>query len=199
VNDVGTGRARWQIASNEPGIHVGVNGPVAGAWQAGAPPGAFGVPVHSSLGPFAYYGASSLTEPPPLTATGSLKRGQDGASIEITVVPQRPGLAVVFMLPVGVVPEQTNLAGRQQKGEAFTARYAALPPEGMTFHADISRADAETLESGLPGTRAAVLAIAPGLPGAAWPALPGWLPRQHIVWQARSYFAIPVPLAAAGR
>ena len=194
VNDLDNGRARWQIASNEPGIHVGVNGPIAGGWQAGTPPGSFGVPIRLSPGPFAYYGASSTAEPPPVTATGSLRREQDGASIEINVVPRRPGLAVVFSLPPGVVPEQTSLVGRQASGGPFTARYAALPPEGVTFHADIGRSDADRLESGAGEPRATVLAIAPGLPGAAWPTLPSWLPRERVVWQARSYFAIPVPL-----
>jgi hypothetical protein len=197
VNDLDAGRARWQIASNEPGIHVGVNGPIAGGWQAGTPPGSFGVPIRLSPGPFAYYGASGTAEPPPVTATGSLRREQDGASIEINVVPRQPGLAVVFSLPPGVVPEQTSLVGRQASGGPFTARYAALPPEGVTFHADISRGDADRLESGAGEPRAAVLAIAPGLPGAAWPTLPGWLPQGHVVWQARSYFAIPVRLIDA--
>ena len=196
VNDLDAGRARWQIASNEPGIHVGINGPIAGGWQAGTPPGSFGVPIRLSLGPFAYYGASSTAEPPPVTATGLLTRARDGASIEINVVPGRPGLAVVFSLPPGVVPEQTSLVGRQPAEGPFTARYAALPPEGVTFHAEISRSDADRLESGAGESRASVLAIAPGLPGAAWPALPGWLPQGHVVWQARSYFAIPVPLVA---
>jgi hypothetical protein len=197
VNDLDAGRARWQIASNEPGIHVGVTGPVAGGWQPGAPPGSLGIPIHLSLGPFEHYGATNVAEAPPLTVTGVLTREGDGAFIQISAVPHQPALGVVFRMPAWVMPEETNLAGTEQDGSVFTARYLALPPGGVTFRARISSSDAEKLESGALNARAGVLAIANGLPGAAWPKLPGWLRQEHVAWHARSYFFIPVRLTSA--
>ena len=199
VNDASTGQARWQIAGNEPGIHVGVSVPLSASWQSGPPPASFGIPLRLPLGPFAFYNATTVAEPAPVTVAGSLVREQSGTFIEIRAIPHEPALAVDFNLPDGVVPEGTNLAGRQMEGSPFVARYIALPAEGVTLRARITSADADRLESGGPDARAMLVVVRNGLPGAAWPVLPSWLPQEHIVWHARSYFAMPVPLVAAGQ
>jgi hypothetical protein len=195
VNDASTGRARWQIAGNEPGIHVGVSVPFSAGWQSGPPPASFGIPLRLPLGPFAFYEATTVAEPAPVTAAGSLVREQSAAFIEIRAIPREPALAVDFNLPDGVVPEETNLAGRQQEGSPFVARYMALPAGGVTLRARITSADAERLGSGGPDARAMLVVVRNGLPGAAWPRLPAWLPQEHIVWHARSYFVVSVGLS----
>ncbi len=199
VNDLKTGRARWQVGSNEPAAHVGVKAPLAGSWQSGFPPPGLGRALRPPAALFPFYGVASDREAPPVTLAGALKHEGDAAFVEMSAVPLQPGLTVTFRLPEGVVPEETNLAGAQPEGSPFIATYVALPPGGITLRARVGSSDARRLESGELEATAEVLANANGLPGATWPALPGWLPREHIAWHARSYYVIAVPLTMATR
>jgi hypothetical protein len=169
---------------------------VSGGWHAGAPPRSFGRPIESSLGPFRYYEASELFEPPPVIVTGGVTQEPDASWIEIRAEPRRPGLGVQIRLPAGVIPEETNMAGTEE-GAVFVARYLAVPPDGVTFRARVGSEDARKLQAGGSEARAEVVAMAPGVPGAQWPRLPNWLPQETIAWHARSYFVIPVELSVA--
>jgi hypothetical protein len=196
VNDQGAG-TYWHVASDEPGIVAGISAPIGGGWRPGPPPRSVDAPLPLSRAPFQFNATPALSERAPATATGSFRRDVDSAVIEVEVVPERAGLGVAINLPPDVVPEETNLAvsRRASSGRrggspsAFTARYAPLPLEGITFRARVSAADTEKLESVLGTT---VTIVSPDVPGARWPELPRWLPQDHVAWQARSYFTFPV-------
>jgi len=185
VNDINASQSYWEMGGNEPGLDIARDAPVAGGWH----PWPASLQIDAPLGrlpePFVFRAAASLTEAPPLRVTGSLNCNESDCSAEITAVPNTGGLLAVFTLPAGVTPEETSLAGTLRR-DTFRASYGALPAEGVTFHARLNLSDREKMKE------TTVVAIANGVPGAAWPQLPSWLPQEHVVWHARSYFVIPV-------
>jgi hypothetical protein len=98
----------------------------------------------------------------------------------------------VIALPPDVIPLRANLAIAMRRGREV-AVFQAVPPEGITFRVHVELSDASKLPS------ATVLAIGHGVPGPAWPRLPAWLPQDRDVWQARSYYLLPIEWIAAGR
>jgi hypothetical protein len=190
VNDINASQSYWEMGGNEPAVDVARDAPIAGGWHPSPASPQIGTALDRLPEPFVFRAAASLTEAPPLRVTGSLNCNESDCSADITAVPNTGGLLAVFTLPAGVTPEETSLAGTLRR-DTFRASYGALPAEGVTFHARLNRADREKMNA------ATVVAIANGVPGAAWPQLPSWLPQEHVVWHARSYFVIPVTFAAS--
>lgn len=174
--DLGTGQAFWEAGANEPG------GVPAAARQRGAAP--LALPTGPVPSPFVGHGPAPAPGPTPFRITGSLLRTSD-VTLELLAVPASEGWAIAFALPSGVVPLETNLAISMRRGRQV-AVVAAVPPEGVTFTGRFGLSDAGALAS------TEVVAMGNGIPGAAWPGLPAWLPQTRDVWWARSYFVIPI-------
>ncbi len=188
VNDLAAGQSYWETAANEPAAVLTADPAVVGGWRP-ASAADLGTPIDRLRSPFVYRARSGITEPPPLAVSGSLNCGPAECEAGIVAVPTRGGTVAMFELPRGVAAIETSLPIAAEKGRV-RAIYAAVPASGVNFRARITRADAEAVRS---ATR--VVAVTMGVPGGSWPALPGWLPQEHAVWQARSYFVIPVPFA----
>lgn len=173
--DATSGEAHWEAGANDPAA------PVSG-WQRGPS----GSPVARVAGPlaapFVHHAPAPTPGPAPFSVTGAVLQGSD-ATIEIRAVPHEPGWTLAIGLPPDVIPLQTNLAISMRRGRQV-AVFQAVPPEGITFRAQVEVSDASKLRS------TTVLAIGRGLPGAAWPRLPQWLPQDRDVWQARSYYLL---------
>jgi hypothetical protein len=184
VNNVAEGEAHWEVGSTEPGFDVDPRAPVAGDWQPTTAPFRFGTPLDLLQWPFAYRARSAAVERPPVQVSSELKCDPEGCTAEIAAVPAIDDLVVVFSMPAGVVPEETNLPGIVENGE-YRAIYASVPHAGFTFRARVPSEQATAMDA------ARVIVVASGLPGATWPALPPWLPREHVLWHARSYFVLP--------
>ncbi|MGE5360536.1 MAG: M28 family peptidase [Bacteroidales bacterium] len=185
VNDGVLGEAYWEMGGNEPGADMHEQAPVSGSWKAVSSRFRFGTPLDRLRWPFAYRASSSVNQPAPLTISATLECAATACTADIGVVPSVEGLVVVFTLPPGVVPDETSLPGIVEDG-AYRAIYAAVPSGGVRWRLRIGR----ELAAKLGGTR--VVAVRSGLPGAEWPTLPAWLPAEHVVWHARSYFSVPI-------
>jgi hypothetical protein len=188
VSHAATGEAQWEISGNESTTAVTGDAPIAGGWAAGAITAGMMVPVErATSGPFVVHARATVSEPPPVRVAATLVPGDEGVTLEITATPLADGLGVAFVLPPGVSPQETNLAG-VTRANVFRSIVGPVPPEGVTFRARLDREDAARVG----GTT--VIALVNGVPGAAWPRLPGWLVQGPVVWHARSYFVVPVTL-----
>lgn len=185
VNDLPRKHAFWVVGGNEP--------PGRRLWGALAEPPWY--PVESRLpasypievqGPFLRAREAGEAVALPAVVRGTVRSADDGIDVEVTAVPRRPLLAVVFGMPAGVTPVQANLPGVVRQGR-WSAAFLAPPPEGVSLRARIRTADlvaARTLR---------VLVVAAGLPGGSgWQELPAWLPAERTAWTARSVFIVPV-------
>lgn len=176
VGDVAAGIATWEIAGDEE-MHL-----PDGRWSNGA------ARLSSTVGhlgaPFVAHASAPAPGPLPFAVTGRLSGGGE-TTVEVSAVPAGPGWTVAFALPPGVVPLSTGMAIAQRQGRQV-AVFESVPVEGVTFRGRFESSDATALAS------LQVVASGPGLPGASWPKLPGWLPQERDVWQARSYYVLPV-------
>jgi hypothetical protein len=171
------GTGGWEVAADE--AVALPNGP----WSAGSL--AASTVVGRFRAPFLMHAAGPGAGPRlPVAVTGAVVRGAEVA-IEVTVVPSEPGWTAAFVLPPDVVPLSTGSAMALREGHQV-AVFESVPLEGVTFRARLEPADADRLP------RMEVVASGPGLPGAAWPKLPAWLPQERDIWQARSYYVLPV-------
>jgi hypothetical protein len=188
VSHAGTGEAQWEISGNEATTVVTGDAPIAGGWSAGMIPAGMMVPVErTTSGPFVIHARATVNEPAPVRVAATLTRDTDGATLEITATPLVDGPGVAFVLPPGVSPQETNLAG-VMRANVFRAICGPVPPEGVTFRARLDPEDAAKAGA------TTVIVLVNGVPGAAWPRLPGWLVQRPVVWHARSYFVVPVKL-----
>lgn len=176
VADGVSGRATWETGANEAG-------PPGGHWMPGGAAFPASVPLEPLASPFVYHASAPSPGPPPFAVSGIAVAGRE-ARLEVRAVPSAPGWTLAFVLPevelVGASLPVSPRRGRQ------VAVFQAVPPEGVTFRGQFRLADAATLRATL------AVAVGPGLPGAPWPRLPAWLPQQHDVWQARSYYVLPI-------
>jgi hypothetical protein len=100
------------------------------------------------------------------------------------VAPRRPGIAVSFVLPRGVMPARSSLPGALRLGQ-WSATYIAPPAEGIVWRASFAAGAAARLpdlrvvvtESGFPG-------------GTGWQRLPDWIPQDHAVWTTSATWAL---------
>lgn len=190
VHDDSTGRAFWQVAATEPGLDL------AGApdgWSIAAGPPPVAVPVARLPHPFVF--RREETGPPALvparvTLGVSPILGTTG-EFTVTVTPSERGLAAAFVMPAGLVPIRPNLPGVQRNGR-WTARFGAVPPEGVAFRAFVQATDMPRLRD------LRVVISSRRLPGGSgWQGLPTWLPQDRAVWTTEAlHIVTPLPEVA---
>jgi hypothetical protein len=109
--------------------------------------------------------------------------------LEIVATPSHPGMSVRFVLPPGVTPLRSNLPGvTSEITGLWTAGYAGVPLDGVTFRAAFARDQAAALprtvivfrESALPG-------------GTGWQQIPAWLPQERAAWESSASYIVGLP------
>jgi hypothetical protein len=106
-----------------------------------------------------------------------------GVEATATVVPKRAGLAVSFVLPVGITPTRSSIPGALRLGQ-WTAAFVAPPPEGIAWRAGFSRVDPDRLRE----IRVVVTESGRNLPA--------WLPQDRAVWNAAFTWVVPAAAVA---
>jgi Peptidase family M28 len=188
VHDAVTGRAFWEVAGNEPGIDLIDNGPPGSQWQrvSGQPPTV--VPLNPLRGSYVFRSAATPIEgPAPAEVAGRVASVPGAATeLEISVRPRMQGISATFVLPRGVAPFRSSLAGGIHEGR-WRATYIAPPAEGIALRAALGAAvRPEELQ------KTVVVLSTPGLPGGrGWQRLSTWLPQERTVWTARSVYVVP--------
>jgi Peptidase family M28 len=167
--------ATYEVAAAEPGLDLEAGAP-SGWYRANdATPGS--VPWRRLTLPFVFRTTAASPGPPPATVSGfSLTPVAGGTELSMTIVPQTPGLSVVFVLPSGLQPARSNLPGRSV-ADRWQATFVAVPAEGVTWRASFRKGR----DSQLGDARAIVVSHRfPG--GSGWQSLPSWLPQDRAVW-----------------
>ena len=178
--------ATWEVASVEPGLDLADGAPTG--WTPASGP-AEGVAWGALPHPFVFRKTSGPSlGPAPLAITAySAKPLEGGIEMQLTVVPQAPGLDVTFLLPAGLKPARSNLPGLQRRGR-WAATYVAVPEEGVTLRTSFANVTAEALQ------RTEVVVTAERFPqGTGWQSLPPWLPQERMVWAARASWILRLP------
>ena len=143
-------------------------------------------------GPFVYRaGVKPIGEAAATVQSTTEPAGADH-QVTVTVVPRKPWSTVTLVLPAGVRPVDSSVAG-VVRGERWQASFTAPPAGGAVFRLRLRAADVALLSD------ARVVIQTAGLPGAAdFPGLPSWLPREHSAWSARSIVVLAIPDAHNG-
>lgn len=189
VEDATTGRAFLEVGAVEPGLDLGLDAPAGWRLVSDAP--ATSLPILPLPHRFVFRADAAPTAPP-AEATIRVEPAGGGHELVVAVRPHEPALTVAFSLPEGWQPARASLPGRARRGR-WTARYVAVPAEGVALRAALDPSRPPALE----GVR--VLVVRAGLPGGAgWQRLPAWLPQAHAVWEEVVSAWILAPVADAG-
>lgn len=186
INDAVSRQAFWEIGSNEPGLDVDADKGAPRDWQtvSASPPTA--LPLRPLSGPFVFRTSALADSQPPGSVRTTMTPSEHSLRVEITLVPSEPGLTTSFAMPPRLIPSEPNLVGTLRNGR-WTATYVAPPLEGVTFRATFAGATPEIFRDAI------VLLQSAGLPdGRDWQRLPPWLPQERTVWNASSYWLLPV-------
>jgi hypothetical protein len=181
--------ATLEVGAIEPGLDLDAGAPGGWSRTTDAPSGS--VPWPRMPLPFVFRTTAPAPGAAPATVSSfSLTPVAGGTELSMTVVPQTPGLTVLFMLPRGLQPARTNLPGRSV-GDRWQATFVAIPTEGLTWRASFRKGR----EADLADARAVVVSHRyPG--GAGWQSLPAWLPQDRAVWTMTVAWALsPAPIA----
>jgi hypothetical protein len=189
VQDDVSKRAWWEQGGPEPRV-VANAGDVAGNWSAanGTPETIDGIPP--AAGAFRFRAVSRIMVPPPADVRSRLTRLDDGrVSVEITIDP-REYLWSTVVLPAGVAPLESSIAGRRQ-GDVWRATLVT-PPGGPA----VVRVVVDSSHAGVVG-EARVMLQTFSVPGAASGSrVPPWVPAVATTWQPRGLYVIrPFPAA----
>jgi hypothetical protein len=185
----GASTATYEVAAVEPGLDLEAGAP--GGWNrvTDMPPGS--VPWRRFPHPFVFRTTAPAPGPVPASVSAfSVTPVAGGTELAMTVVPQTPGLTVLFVLPHGLRPARSNLPGTPI-GDRWQATFIAVPAEGVTWRASFGKGH----EPQLAGARAIVVSHRyPG--GSGWQSLPPWLPQDRAVWTMTAAWALaPAPVA----
>jgi hypothetical protein len=184
LQEPGASTATWEVASIEPGLDLGAGAPGGWTLQSSAAPAS--VPWGRLTHPFVFRAEGPALGPAPVSIAGfTVLPVAAGVELALTVVPARPGLAVSFVLPAGIVPARSNLPGAERLGR-WTAVFVAPPADGIVWRASFTGVDATVLQD----VRLAVSEA--GFPGGTgWQRLPDWAPVEHAVWSAAATWVVP--------
>ena len=178
--------ATWEVASIEPGLDLAEGAP--SGWAPASGP-VEGVPLGTLPHPFVFRkaGGPSLGLPPMAITAYAAQPLEGGIEMQLTVVPQTPGLDVTFLLPAGLKPARANLPGVIRRGR-WAATYVAVPAEGVTLRASFANTAPDALQ------RTDVVVTSERFPqGTGWQSLPAWLPQERTVWAARASWILRLP------
>ena len=185
LQEAGGASATWELGSNEPGLDLAAGAPGGWALRSDAAPAA--VPWGRLPHPFVFRAAGPALGAAPATVTSLVSAPvAAGSELTVTVVPNRRGIAVSFVLPAGTVPARSSLPGALRLGR-WTATYIAPPAEGIAWRATFAVAAARPEAVEVVAADAGVFA-ADGMAG-----LPAWLPQDRSVWSATATWVLPPP------
>jgi len=175
--------ATFEVASQEPGLDLEAGAP--GGWYRATDTARGSVPWPRFALPFVWRTTAPSPGAPPAAVTAFTVTPVDaGSEVSMTVVPQAPGLSVIFVAPEGLTPVRSNLPGLVQRGR-WRAVYTAVPAAGVTWTASFKRG----AEAALPSATAILLS--PRMPGGSgWQSLPSWLPQEHAVWHVETMWVL---------
>lgn len=183
VSDQGAGQAIWEVSSNEPGLDLALNDEAPREWKPVTDVPRTTVPMRELAG-FTFRARATRQDPAPADIQAVRKTNPNELALDITVKPQTEGLDVSFVMPPGLIPTTSNLAGVVRDGR-WRATFVAPPPEGIALRVTFGA------EADLAGISVVIGAsYLPG--GSGWQHLPSWLPRERSVWSGRALFITPV-------
>jgi hypothetical protein len=188
LQEAGAASATWEVASTEPGLDLAPGAPQGWSLQSAAAPAS--IPWGRLTHPFVFRAMGPSLGPAPADiARFTVTPVQAGVELTLTVVPLRRGLAISFVLPVGIVPARSSLPGALRLGR-WVAAFIAPPAEGVSWHASFAGIDGTRL-------RDVVLAITDaGFPdGTTWQRLPAWVPGERTVWSGAATWVVPATQA----
>jgi len=186
VEDTTTGDAFYEMSSNEPGIDVGRDADAPQGWQRAAGPPQVSYPLAPLGGPFVYRAGVKPSGEAVATVESVTEVAGADHQVTVTVVPRKPWATVALVLPAGVRPIDSSVAG-VVRGRHWQAAFTAPPAAGAVFRLRLRAADVALLSD------ARVIITTAGLPGAVgFPGLPSWLPRERSSWSGRSIFVLPI-------
>jgi hypothetical protein len=176
--------AVWEVGSVEPGLDLGSGAPSGWSLQTSAAQAS--IPWGRLAQPFVFRTTGPSLGAAPLEIAGfTIKPVAAGTEVTLTAVPRRPGLAVSFVLPAGIVPARSSLPGALRLGR-WTATFVAPTADGIAWRASFSGVDAGRLRD----VRVAVTDF--GFPGGSgWQRLPAWLPQERAVWNPAATWVVP--------
>ena len=185
VADALMGQAWWEVAGSDSGLSPVEDQPAGARWQTASAPLEASLRVPPLVPPYAYRANADLSAGvAPVDVSATTVEGPDGRTIVNLLIVPRALIAARVVLPAGIVPVQSSLAGVVVNNR-WMATYVAVPSAGLNVHLEF----VNTLPSALAGS---VVAISlPGLPlGGASFGLPTWLPKGPASWEARSIFIV---------
>ncbi len=186
VADHGAGQAAWEVAGNEPGLDIHAAGAPTG-WTLNNGQVLPGVPVPPVPFPFAFKAPAAI-DPTPVSATGRSRIDGDVLRVDVDVTTSLQGATVLLLLPPGVEPSQSSIAGTVRNGSWRAAFVAPAGP--VTFNLALPT----TFQSHLNDIRVGLATRAlPG--GTGWLQQPAWLGQERTVWYARGLHVAPVAWA----
>jgi hypothetical protein len=184
-DDIG-GQRWWEIGGNELTLDLGSSGPTGAMWQ----PTTDAIPAAIRIGslgsPFVFRSpAAAERQSVPATIRSSVTQGLNGRlSLNLSIVPREP-VAVRIVLPPGVRPESSSIAG-VVGADRWSATYVAPGASGLDARLTFAGITAADLQ------QTAVVLVTHGLPGAAdATGRPAWLSTARAAWRTRSYFVVP--------
>jgi hypothetical protein len=184
-------KALWEVGTHE--RDPSPAGPSAAAprgWQSADIAPAASLRLGPVTGPFRYRTRAPGLVAPPLEVRSAVRpaEGTGEVWLDTTAVPQLEGTGVVFALPWGLKPLESNLRGVVQNGR-WRAMVLPAPASGAVLRVRLGSDGLSRLFDGR------VMAVVNGVPGGiGWQRLPPWLSTEDIVWAARSYFILPWPV-----
>ncbi len=175
--------AQWEVASLEPGLDLAVGAPAG--WTRHSDAAAASIPWGRLPHPFVFRTTGpGLGAPPMAIGEFTTRPVTAGTELTISMIPSRPGGAVSFILPEGLVPARSSLPGALRLGR-WTATFLAPPAEGVQWRASFRPGMSERLQQVL------VAVTESGFPGGSGPQrLPAWIPQERAVWTTSATWVI---------
>jgi hypothetical protein len=190
VQDMLQQKAIWEAGTRErTATPAGTDAAAPRDWQVDDQPPALSVRLPRVQGIFRYRTRASGLVAAPLDVRSRSTMTADAMDgwLETTAVPRLEGTGVMFVLPWGVVPAESNLRGAVVDGR-WRVVVMPAPPGGIALRVRLSPESLSRMAD------ARLVAVVNGVPGGiGWERLPPWLPNQTIAWDADSYFIVPWP------
>ena len=186
VEDATSGVAFYEIGSSEPGLDVVPGAAAPQGWERAAAPAQVTCPLPPIGEPFVHRARVQPVGEVAATVLTTVEPGGAEERLTVTVVPRKPWSTVTLVLPPGVVPLDSSIAGTVRGGR-WQASFTAPPPGGAVYRLRLRAADGARMRD------ARVVVQTAGLPGAGVPGLPSWLPRARSAWSTRSVVVVGVP------
>ncbi len=187
VEDTTTGQAFYEISAAEPQRDVARDPAAPRGWEEAVTPVQVSFPLPQSGAPFVYRAGVRPVGEPAATVQATTEPTGAEQQVTVTVVPRKTWSTVTLVLPEGLAPIDSSVAG-VVRARRWQASFTAPPPGGAVFRLRLRAADVGSL------SQARVVIQTAGLPGGGdFPGLPSWLPRERSAWWTRSIVVQRIP------